>query len=85
VSQHIRSAPVCLTADVALNRDPATSRLTQALAVAYQFVPQGLVFQAFADRTFHQPATLQLATRGLADGTLKFDADDVVRIKVLPV
>jgi hypothetical protein len=35
-------------------------------------------------RTFHEPGELELQTRGLADGTLHFDDDDVVKQKVLP-
>jgi hypothetical protein len=48
-------------------------------------VPQGLVFQLVRERTFHDPVQPQLLTRGLADGTLRFEADDVVRLKVFPV
>ncbi len=85
VSRHLQSGPVYVTQDVVLNREAENSRLAQALTAAYQFVPQGLVFQLFADRAFHEPAALQLVTRGLADGTLTFEADDVVTLKVLPV
>jgi hypothetical protein len=85
VSQHLRSAPVYVTQDVVLSRDAENSRLAESLTAAYQLVPQGLVFQLFADRAFHEPATPQLVTRGLADGTLAFEADDVVQLKVLPV
>jgi tetratricopeptide (TPR) repeat protein len=37
-----------------------------------------------SDRRFHDPGELRLETRGLADGTLRFDRGDVVRAKVLP-
>jgi tetratricopeptide (TPR) repeat protein len=76
---------VYVTQDVVLSRDAENSRLAESLTAAYQLVPQGLVFQLFADRAFHEPATPQLVTRGLADGTLAFEADDVVQLKVLPV
>jgi len=55
------------------------------LGETYQFIPQGLVFELKTDRVFHEPAQPALLTRGLADGTLRFEADDVVRQKVLPV
>ena len=35
-------------------------------------------------REFHDPGKLHLETRGLADGTIKFEPDDVVNQKVLP-
>ncbi|HEX5734240.1 MAG TPA: DUF2723 domain-containing protein [Blastocatellia bacterium] len=54
------------------------------LGEAYQLVPQGLVFELKTDRVFHDPARPALLTRGLADGSLKFEEDDVVRQKVLP-
>jgi tetratricopeptide (TPR) repeat protein len=85
VTNHIRSAPVYVTLDVAANREGTDSELTKSLGGSYQFVPQGLVFQLSASREFQQPAEPQLVTRGLADGTLKFEDDDVVKLKVLPV
>src|SRR5207248_2420784 len=43
-----------------------------------------LIFQLEEDRTFHDPGPLHLETRGLGDGTLKFEPDDVVTLKVFP-
>ncbi len=54
------------------------------LGETYQLIPQGLVFELKTDRVFHEPARPVLLTRGLADGTLRFEADDVVMQKVLP-
>jgi tetratricopeptide (TPR) repeat protein len=85
VSNQIRSAPVYVTLDIAGNRDGTDSELTKSLGASYQFVPQGLVFQLLTSREFQQPAEPQLSMRGLADGTLKFEDDDVVKVKVLPV
>jgi tetratricopeptide (TPR) repeat protein len=85
VKNHIQSAPVYLTLDIAANRDGQDSELTKSLAASYQFVPQGLVFEITTDREFRLPVDTQLMTRGLADGTLKFDDDDVVMLKVLPI
>jgi tetratricopeptide (TPR) repeat protein len=85
VAAQLRTAPVYVTQDVLLSAEAQGSRLTKALMAAYQVVPQGLVFQLFADRVFHEPAAPQLRTRGLTDGTLQFAPDDVVLLKVLPV
>jgi tetratricopeptide (TPR) repeat protein len=84
VTNHIQSSPVYVTLDIAANRDGTDSELTKSLANSYQFVPQGLVFQLFEGRGFRQPSDPQLITRGLADGSLKFEDDDVVKLKVLP-
>jgi len=85
VGNHIQSAPVYLTLDIAGNREGQDAELTKSLAASYQFVPQGLVFQIAPGREFRQPANLSLVTRGLADGSIKFADDDVVTLKVLPV
>jgi len=85
IGTQLGTAPVYVTQDVVLTNEAQGSRLTKALMTAYQLVPQGLVFQLFADRVFHEPAAPQLRTRGLADGTLQFAPDDVVLLKVFPV
>ena len=85
VTNHVRGAPVYVTLDIAANREGTDSELTKALAASYQLIPQSLVFQVTPDRGFSQPATPQLLTRGLTDGTIKFEDDDVVKLKVLPV
>lgn len=85
VSRHIGSAPVYVTQDTVLSRDPSDAELARALSTTYQLVPQGLAFQLFADRAVHEPAEPVLRTRGLTDGTLRFEPDDVVELKVLPV
>ena len=85
VTNHVRGAPVYVTLDIAGNREGTDSELTKALASSYQLIPQGLVFQVTSDRGFSQPANPQLFIRGLSDGTVKFEDDDVVKLKVLPV
>jgi len=85
VTNHIQAAAVYVTLDIAGNREGPDAELTKSLAASYQFVPQGLVFQVTTDREFQQPADPQLVMRGLADGTIKFEDDDVVKKKVLPV
>jgi tetratricopeptide (TPR) repeat protein len=85
VRNQLDTAPVYVTQDVALNRSPQDLRFAQSLAAAYQLVPQGLIFQLVSGRAFREPATIRLVTRGLADDTLRFEPDDVVRLKVSPV
>jgi hypothetical protein len=84
VRNEIKVAPVYITSDV-LSADKTNSYLTQWIPQTYQLVPQGLVFNLANDQSFHDPAELHLQTRGLADGTLRFADDDVVKLKVLPV
>ena len=86
VSNHIQSAPVYVTEDVATNSQGEDSDLTKSLSSKYgPFIPQGLVFQLSTDRQFHEPARPQLLARGLFDNTMKFEDDDVVTVNVRPV
>jgi tetratricopeptide (TPR) repeat protein len=84
VTNELKVAPVYITTDL-LERTPQNKEVTEWLIKKYQLVPRGLVFQLFADQDFHAPGEPFLQTRGLADGTLSFEKDDVVRLKVLPV
>lgn len=79
-----RVGPVYITRDVLLT-DAAGRQLSSWITQNYQLVPQGLVFNLATDQTFHDLPDVRLQTRGLADGTLRFDKDDVVNLKVLPV
>lgn len=80
VGTHLGAGPVYVTEDLLAN-DPD---LAQRLA-GYNRVPQGLVFQVTRQRGFIPPANPQLRMRGLFDGTIAFEPDDVVRLKVAPV
>jgi tetratricopeptide (TPR) repeat protein len=84
VSTQLDRGAVYVTQDIAAGRNSQDAELTQSLATSYQLVPQGLVFEVVRDKEFHEPATPILQTRGLADGTLRFDKDDTVSVKVLP-
>ncbi len=84
VTNESKVAPVYTTRDL-LFADTVNGELTRWLTQNYQLVPQGLVFNLAGDQSFHDSPDLRLQTRGLADGTLRFEKDDVVNLKVLPV
>jgi Protein of unknown function (DUF2723) len=83
VTNEIRFAPVYITNDV-LAANQLNSYLTQWIPQTYQLVPEGLVFYLASDQTLHDSPDPHLQTRGLADGTVRFEKDDVVNLKVLP-
>jgi tetratricopeptide (TPR) repeat protein len=85
VANQMRSGSVYITQEIATYREGRESDWAEALSKKYQTVPQGLVFQLYGDREFHEPARPALLTRGLTDGSLSFADDDVVSIKVIPV
>ena len=84
VTRQFEIAPVYVTPELVLMVEEENRELTQWLTQNYQAFPRGLVFQLAADRRFHDPNGVHLQTRGLTDGTISFDKDDVVSIKVLP-
>jgi tetratricopeptide (TPR) repeat protein len=85
VTDHLRRAPVYVTQDVAINSEGSDAELTKWLSDSYQLVPQGLVFQVAEKGAPLQLSQSRLVTRGLADGSVRFEPDDVVKVKVIPV
>jgi len=83
VTNEIRFAPVYITNEL-LAANQTNSDLTQWIPQTYQLVPQGLIFNLATDQSFHDSPDPYLQTRGLADGTVRFEKDEVVNLKVLP-
>jgi hypothetical protein len=83
VLQENNVAPVYLTHDflTPLDRD---RQVSEWVTKNYQLIPEGLVFKLAGALTSQASPEVRLETRGLNDGTLRFEKDDVVRIKVLP-
>lgn len=85
VTNQIKDAPVYITSEIATNRGGQDVELTNALIEKYKLVPQGLIFRVSEKTGTNDFGGPQILIRGLGDGTLKFDDDDVVKKKVLPV
>jgi tetratricopeptide (TPR) repeat protein len=83
VTNEIRVAPVYMTNDL-LAANQLNSYLTQWIPQTYQLIPEGLVFNLASDQSFQDSPDPHLQTRGLADGTVRFEKDDPVNLKVLP-
>ena len=85
VTKELEVAPVYVTAELILMTEGQDKELIQWLNGNYQPVARGLVFQLASNRSFHDPGEVRLQTRGLTDGTIRFEKDDVVSMKILPV
>jgi hypothetical protein len=83
VTNEIKIAPVYITNDL-LAANQTNSYLIQWIPQTYQLIPEGLVFYLANDQSFRDSPDPHLQTRGLADGTVRFEKDDVVNLKVLP-
>jgi hypothetical protein len=79
-----RIGPVYITRDL-LSPEGTNAEFAKWISQNYQFVPQGLVFNLTTDQSFHDSPDPHLQTRGLADGTVRFEKDDVINLKILPV
>jgi hypothetical protein len=82
VRNEIKIAPVYITNDL-LIPNQTNGYLTQWIPQTYQLVPEGLVFNLAADQSFHELPELHLQMRGLADGTVRFQKNDVINTKIL--
>ena len=83
VTNEISFAPVYMTNDLLVSNQ-MNGYLTQWIPQTYQLIPEGLVFFLASDQSFHDSPDPHLQTRGLADGTVRFEKDDVINLKVLP-
>jgi hypothetical protein len=83
VRNEIKVAPVYITNDL-LVPNSTNGYLTQWIPQTYQLVPEGLVFNLATDQSFHELPDSHLQMRGLADGTVRFEKDDVINGKILP-
>jgi hypothetical protein len=83
VTNESKVAPVYMTNDL-LSADSVNGELTGWIKQKYQLVPKGLVFNLSDGQGFHDLPDVHFQTRGLADGTVRFDKDDPINIKVLP-
>jgi hypothetical protein len=84
VTNEDRVAPVYIARDL-LFAERTNAELGRWINQNYQLVPQGLVFNLASDQSFHDSPDPHLQIRGLADGTVRFEKDDVINLKVLPV
>ena len=82
VRNEIKVAPVYITNDL-LVANQTNGYLTQWIPQTYQLVPQGLVFNLATDQSFHELPDSHLQMRGLVDGTVRFEKDDVINSKIL--
>jgi transmembrane protein TMEM260 (protein O-mannosyltransferase) len=77
--------PVYATRDAALPGFGADPDVPRTLTAGRALVPHGLVFELARERPARLPPAVPLVTRGLFDGSIRFEPDDVVTVKVRPV
>lgn len=84
IVQELTVGPVYVTYDVLFATEGRDKELTEWINTTFQEVPRGLVFELMTDFNFQDSDEVPLQLRGLSDGTVRFEPDDVVKLKLLP-
>jgi hypothetical protein len=85
VTEQLKAAPLYITSELA---EPAAAKEFEAIKQArerYDIVPQGLVFRLVERGSTAVVMPPEIEIRGLNDGTVRYDSDDIVRLSVIPV
>lgn len=77
--------PVYATSDVVLPDFTPDPGLARSVIGRFGLAPRGLVFELTRDAGFHEPGEPSIKVRGLFDGTLRFEPDDVALTKLRPM
>ena len=72
------------TFDVAMSREAVDQALVRRLAAEYELVPRGVVVEYARGKGVRDVAPVALQLRGLIDGSVHYEPDDVVVTEVLP-
>lgn len=84
IEEQLKTKPLYYTYEMAGQGFFEEVPLPAAIREKYEVVPQGLVFRVVEKGSSELYAAPSIKTRGLNDGTLRFDEDDVVRRVVIP-
>ena len=83
VTEQLKTAPLYVTLELVDSKSGEDLGLIKLLRQKYDVVPQGLVFRV-VEKGSPFIAPPPISTRGLNDGTLTFDYDDVAKRAVVP-
>jgi hypothetical protein len=84
IEQHLRRGPVYVSGEVAASTEPRDVNLRKRLADRFDIVPRGLLIEIVPGHAFRDVHYTPLQTRGVADGTIRYDDDDVVPTEIVP-
>jgi Protein of unknown function (DUF2723) len=84
IEQHLRRGPVYLSTETAASTDPRDVNLRKRINERWDIVPRGLLIELVPGHAFRDVHYTQLQTRGVADGSIQYDEDDVVPVEIRP-
>ncbi len=84
IDQHLRRGPVYVSGEVAASTEPRDVNLRKRMSERYDIVPRGLLIELVPGHALRDVHYTPLETRGVADGTVRYEDDDEVPTEIVP-
>jgi hypothetical protein len=84
ISEHLRRGPVYITNDIAASTSPRDANLRKRIAQTWNVVPRGLLIELAPGRAMRDIHFTAMETRGVSDGSIAYDDDDIVPTEIVP-
>jgi hypothetical protein len=84
IAAHLRRGPVYITGEIAATNNPRDANLRKRIDQNWVFVPRGLLIELVPGHNLHDVKFTSLPLRGIADGTVLYEDDDVVPTEIMP-
>jgi len=85
IEQHLRRGPVYVTGEIAATNNPRDANLRKRIYDKWDIVPRGLLIELLPGHKLRSDVTFRpLQTRGVSDGTIEYEDDDVVPTEIAP-
>lgn len=84
IARQLPRGPVYLTMETALAWDQRDKKLIDRLKSDRDIVPRGIVMEVMAGHSIREVRPVPIVTRGLIDGTVRYDDDEVVPNELIP-
>jgi len=85
LTHHLSRGPVYITSEIAASTNPRDASLRKQIAEKWDIVPRGLLIELVPGPKLGANVTFTpLEMRGVADGTIAYEDDDVVPMEIVP-
>jgi hypothetical protein len=84
IAQHLRRGPVYVSGEIAASNNPRDTKLRKRINERWDLVPRGLLVELLPGHAFRDVRFQPLETRGVADGSIAYEDDDVVPTEIAP-
>jgi hypothetical protein len=85
IEHHLPRGPVYISGEIAASNNPRDANLRKRINAKWDIVPRGLLIELMPGHKFRPDVKFAaLQTRGVADGTVQYEDDDVVPTEIVP-